>query len=109
MYEPSMTPTEDYVIIEPLTAPGQSPGGILIPESAREKPQKGVVLAVGPGLLKDDGSRIDTGLQAGDLVLYGKWSGCDIEEDDGKTLRIVRAGEIMAKARPEPKRKAHAS
>jgi chaperonin GroES len=100
--ETNLIPSHDHVIVEPETAPGRSKGGILIPESAREKPQKGTVLAVGPGRMKDDGTRTTMTVKPGDLVLFGRYAGSEIE-DDGRELRILREGEILRVYRPKDK------
>jgi len=89
-------PLEDRVVVEPLEAEEKTAGGILLPDSAREKPQKGKVVAVGPGKINDDGKRVEVGVAVGDTVLYGRYAGNDIEIN-GKDVKIMRESDILAK------------
>jgi chaperonin GroES len=89
-------PLDDRVVVEPLEAEEQSRGGILLPDTAKQKPQRGRVLAVGPGKLRDDGKRSQVAVTVGDEVIYGRYSGSDIEVD-GKELKIMRESDILAK------------
>src|SRR5882672_6178608 len=89
-------PLDDRVVVEPLEASEKTSGGILLPDSAKEKPQRGRVLAVGPGKLNDNGTRAAVAVSKGDEVLYGKYSGSDIEVE-GKEIKIMRESDILAK------------
>jgi chaperonin GroES len=89
-------PLDDRVVVEPLEASEKTSGGILLPDTAKEKPQRGRVLAVGPGKLNDNGVRAAVSVTKGDEVLYGKYSGSDIEVD-GKDIKIMRESDILAK------------
>jgi len=89
-------PLDDRVVVEPLEAEEKSAGGILLPDAAREKPQRGRVLAVGPGKLLDSGKRSELSVGKGDEVIYGRYAGNDIEVD-GKEIKIMRESDILAK------------
>jgi chaperonin GroES len=89
-------PLDDRVVVEPLEADEKSSGGILLPDSAKQKPQRGRVLAVGPGKLRDNGERSALSVQKGDEVLYGRYSGSDVEVD-GREVKIMRESDILAK------------
>jgi chaperonin GroES len=89
-------PLDDRVVVEPLDAEEKTAGGILLPDSAKQKPQRGRVLAVGPGKLNDNGQRSALAVAKGDEVIYGRYSGSDIEVD-GKEIKIMREGDILAK------------
>ena len=89
-------PLDDRVVVEPLEAEEKTAGGILLPDTAKEKPQRGKIVAVGPGKLRDNGERVALSVKAGDEVLYGKWSGSEVEVD-GKELKIMRETDILAK------------
>jgi chaperonin GroES len=89
-------PLDDRVVVEPLEAEEKTAGGILLPDTAKEKPQRGKVLAVGAGKLNDDGKREPVGVAVGDLVLYGRYAGNDIEIS-GKEVKIMRESDILAK------------
>ncbi len=88
-------PLDDRVVIEPLEEEEKTAGGIFLPETAKEKPQRGRVLAVGPGRLVDSGERASMSVQEGDEVLFGKFSGNEIEVD-GRELMIMREGDLLA-------------
>ncbi|GAA4439158.1 MULTISPECIES: co-chaperone GroES [Bremerella] len=87
---------DDRIVVQPLQAEETTAGGIVLPDSAQEKPQRGTVLAVGPGKLLDSGSRAELSVAIGDEVIYGKYSGSDIEID-GDEYKILRETEILAK------------
>ncbi len=87
---------DDRVVVQPLEAEETTAGGIVLPDSAKEKPQRGTVLAVGPGKLLDSGNRAELSVSIGDEVIYGKYSGSDIEID-GEEYKILRETEILAK------------
>ena len=94
--ELNLYPLEDRVVVEPLAAEEMTAGGLLLPDSAKEKPQRGIVLAVGAGKLLDSGKRSEMGVAVGDEVIYGKYSGSDIEVD-GREIKIIRESDILAK------------
>lgn len=89
-------PLDDRVIVEPLEAEETTAGGIVLPDSAQEKPQRGTIVATGPGKLLDSGSRGDLSVAVGDEVIYGKYGGSDIEVD-GDEVKILRESDILAK------------
>jgi chaperonin GroES len=92
----SIRPLDDRVVVEPLEAEETTAGGIVLPDTAKEKPQRGTVLAVGPGKLLDSGERGQMSVAVGDEVIYGKYGGTDIEVD-GNEVKILREGDILAK------------
>jgi len=96
MAELKIRPLDDRVVVEPLEAEEKSAGGILLPDTAKQKPQKGKVVAVGPGKLKDSGERVTLSVSVGDEVIYGKYAGNDVEVS-GKDLKIMRESDILAK------------
>jgi chaperonin GroES len=89
-------PLDDRVVVEPLEAEEKTSGGILLPDTAKQKPQRGRVLAVGPGKLRDSGERTPVNLTKGDEVLYGRYGGSDIEVE-GREIKILRESDILAK------------
>ncbi len=89
-------PLDDRVVVEPLEAEEKTAGGILLPDTAKQKPQRGRILAVGPGKLRDDGERSALSVSINDEVIYGKYSGSDIEVE-GKEVKILRESDILAK------------
>ena len=89
-------PLDDRVVVQPVDAESTTAGGIVLPDSAREKPQRGTVLAVGPGKLLDNGSRGTLSVAVGDVVIYGKYGGSDVEVD-GEEVKILRESDILAK------------
>ncbi len=89
-------PLEDRVVVESLEAEEKTSGGILLPDTAKQKPQRGRILAVGPGKLREDGGRSPIAVLKGDEVLFGRYSGNDIEVD-GRELKIMRESDILAK------------
>ena len=92
----SLSPLDDRVVIKRLEAEEKTAGGIVLPDSAKEKPQKGEVLAVGPGKLLDNGKRAPVEVKAGDTVLFGKYSGNEVELE-GDEVVIVRMDDILAR------------
>ena len=84
----------DRVVIKRLEGEEKSKGGIIIPDSAKEKPQEGMVVAVGPGGRDEAGKLIPIDLKAGDKVLFGKWSGTEVKID-GEDLLIMKEADIM--------------
>ena len=89
-------PLDDRVIVETMEAEEKTAGGIVLPDSAQEKPQRGKVVAVGPGRLLDNGERGQLSGAVGDEVIYGKYGGMDIEVN-GEEVKIVRESDILAK------------
>ena len=87
---------DDRVVVEPVEAEERTAGGIVLPDTAKEKPQRGTVVSVGPGKLLDNGQRGDLAVAVGDVVIYGKYSGSDIEVD-GNEVKILRESDILAK------------
>lgn len=92
----SLRPLDDRVIVLPNEAEETTAGGIVLPDSAREKPQRGTVVAVGPGKLLDSGNRGELSVAVGDVVIYGKYGGSEIEID-GEEMKILRESDILAK------------
>lgn len=88
-------PLDDRVVIEPFEAEERTAGGIVLPDTAREKPQQGKVIAVGPGKLLKSGERGALSVKVGDRVFYGKYSGTEVELD-GQEYVIVRESDILA-------------
>jgi chaperonin GroES len=84
------------VVVEPMEAEEVTAGGIVLPDSAQEKPQRGTVVAVGPGKLLDSGQRGALSVAIGDEVIYGKYSASDIEVND-REVKILRESDILAK------------
>lgn len=92
----SMNPLSDRVVIEPSEEDvEQSPGGIYIPDTAKEKPQKGSVVAVGPGRTSDDGTLVKMSVKKGEIVIYSKYAGTEYAEN-GTDYLIVRESDILA-------------
>lgn len=89
-------PLDDRVVVEPIEAEETTAGGIVLPDSAKEKPQRGTIVAVGPGRLLDSGERGGLSVGVGDEVIYGKYGGSDIEVD-GADVKILRESDILAK------------
>ena len=89
-------PLDDRVVVEPLEAEEKTAGGIVLPDTAKQKPQRGRVLAVGPGKLRDDGQRSAVSVSKGDEVIYGRYAGSDIEVER-KEIKILRESDILAK------------
>jgi len=87
-------PLHDRVVVRRIDDEQKTSGGIIIPDTAAEKPQQGEVLAVGPGTRDEDGNRIDLDLESGDTVLFGKWSGTEVKID-GEELLIMKESDIM--------------
>ena len=92
----SLRPLDDRVVIEALEAQEKTSGGILLPDTAKQKPQQGKIVAVGPGRMRDTGERAAMAVKVGDLVLFGKYSGSDVEVG-GRELKILRETDILGK------------
>jgi chaperonin GroES len=90
-----LSPLADRVVVKPLEEKEQKKGGIIIPDTAKEKPQEGKVVAVGPGKVSETGERIKPEVKKGDRVLYGKYSGTEVTVD-GQELLILRESDILA-------------
>lgn len=88
-------PLDDRCVIRPDEPETKTPGGIVLPDQAQEKPVRGKVLAVGPGRLLDNGTRAAMQLRVGDRVLFTRFLGAEIDVDDGQ-VRIIREGDILA-------------
>lgn len=91
-----LRPLDDRVVVESVDAEEITSGGIVLPDAAQEKPQRGTVVAVGPGRLMDSGNRGDLSITVGDEVIYGKYGGSDVEVD-GEEYKILRENDILAK------------
>ena len=91
----SLKPLGNRVVVEPIEQEDVTPSGIVRPETAKEKPQKGKVLSVGPGDRDEDGKRIPMDVSEGDTVLFAKYSGTEIKVD-GKKLLILRESDLLA-------------
>ncbi len=96
MKDINLKPLDDRIVVEPVEAEQITSGGIVLPDTAKEKPQRGTVLAVGPGKLLDNGKRGELSVAVGDEVIYGKYSGSDIELD-GRDIKILRESDVLAK------------
>jgi chaperonin GroES len=91
----SLKPLGDRLVVEPIEQEEVTAGGIVLPETAKEKPQQGKVLAVGPGARDDEGKRIAMDVKVGDKVLYAKYGGTEFKLD-GKKLLILRESDLLA-------------
>jgi chaperonin GroES len=91
----TLKPLADRVVVKPSPAEEKTKGGIIVPDTAKEKPVWGEVIAVGPGRISDDGKQIPMEVKAGDRVLYGKYSGTEVTID-GEELLIMRESDIFA-------------
>ena len=90
----SFRPLHDRVLVRRVEAEEKTAGGIIIPDSAKEKPAEGEIVSVGEGLRDDDGDRIPLDVKAGDRVLFGKWSGTEVTVD-GQDLLIMKESDIL--------------
>jgi chaperonin GroES len=91
----NLKPLGNRVVVEPIEQEEVTAGGIVLPETAKEKPQKGTILSVGPGERDEDGDYIPMDVKSGDTVLFAKYSGTEIKVD-GKKLLILRESDILA-------------
>lgn len=91
-----LQPLGDRVMVRPAAKEEVTKGGIVLPDTVKEKPQEGKVIAVGPGRLTDEGKRIVMDVKVGDTVIYAKYGGTEIKEDD-EELMILRESDILAK------------
>jgi chaperonin GroES len=92
----ALRPLDDRIVVEPHAAEEKTAGGILLPDNAQQKPQQGTVIAVGPGKLSENGQRLAMSVKLGDTVLYGKYSGSDVEVG-GKEVKVMRESDLLAK------------
>jgi len=90
----NLKPLQDRILLERAEEKEQVKGGIIIPDTAKEKPQEGNVVAVGPGKVLNDGTKIELTVKVGDKVLFGKYAGTDVKVDDNEYL-IVREDDIL--------------
>ncbi len=88
-------PLDDRVLVEQCEAEERTAGGIVLPDTAKEKPQRGIIRATGPGKLLESGKRGEMSLKVGDEVFYAKYAGTDVEID-GETMQIMRESDILA-------------
>lgn len=100
-------PLGDRVVVRRVQEEQKTAGGIIIPDTAQEKPQEGEIVSVGPGALDEHGKRVVPEVKAGDFVLFGKWSGTEVKVD-GQELLIMKESDIMGvlEGRPAAKKKA---
>ena len=96
MAKAKIRPLDDRVVVEPIEAEEKTSGGIVLPDTAKEKPQRGTVVAIGPGRLLDNGKRAELSVAVGDEVIYGKYGGSEIEIN-GDEVKILRETDILAK------------
>ena len=91
----NIKPLSDRVVVQPSAAEEKTAGGIILPDTAQEKPQQGKVVALGPGKVSDSGNLVKMTVKAGDMVLYGKYSGTEITLD-GESYLIMSENDILA-------------
>lgn len=91
-----LKPLGDRLVVKPIEQEDITRGGILLPDTAKEKPQEGKVLAVGPGRLSDEGNRLPMDIKVGDIVVYAKYGGTEIKVEE-EELMILRESDILAK------------
>lgn len=96
MAKHKLRPLDDRVVVEPMEGEEKTAGGIVLPDTAKEKPQRGTVIAVGPGRLLDNGKRGELSVAVGDEVIYGKYGGSDIKVN-GDEVKVLRESDILAK------------
>ena len=92
----TIKPLADRVVVKPIERETVSKGGIVLPDTVKEKPQEGKVIAVGEGKLSDDGKRLPMDVKVGDIVIYSKYGGTEIKIDE-EELMILRESDILAK------------
>jgi len=90
-----LRPIDDRVVIEPMESEEVTEGGIVLPDTAKEKPVQGKITAVGPGRLLDSGERLAPSVKKGDIVIYGRYAGSDVKIE-GKEYKVMRESEILA-------------
>lgn len=94
--KPKLAPLGDRVVVKAIEREEVTKGGIVLPDTVKEKPQEGKVIAVGPGKLTDEGKRIPMDVKVGDIVIYAKYAGTEFKLDD-EELMILRESDILAK------------
>lgn len=92
----NLRPLDDRIVVEPIEPESKTAGGIVLPDSAQEKQQRGKVIATGPGKLLDNGTRGELSVAVGDEVIFGKYGGTELEID-GRDVKILRESDILAK------------
>jgi len=92
----NLEPLGDRIVVKPVAKEEVTKGGIVLPDTAREKPQEGEVVAVGPGRMTEEGKRVPLDLKKGDTVVYPKYSGTELKSD-GEEYLIMRESEVLAK------------
>lgn len=92
----ALRPLDDRIVVEIEEAEEKTEGGIVLPDTAKEKPQRGIVIAVGEGKLLDSGKRAPCSLKKGDRILFGKYSGTEVKIE-GKEFKVLRESDILAK------------
>ncbi|RLJ60640.1 chaperonin GroES [Litoreibacter meonggei] len=90
----ALTPLHDRVLVERVEGEEKTSGGLIIPESAKEKPAEGIIVAVGEGARKDSGELIPMAVKKGDKILFGKWSGTEVTVD-GKELLMMKESDVL--------------
>lgn len=100
----NIEPLGDRVVVRPTPKEEVSKGGVILPDTVREKPQEGEIIAVGPGRLSEEGTRIAMELKPGDKVIYAKYAGTELKLDDEEVI-ILRESDILAKRSPKEARK----
>lgn len=96
MAKVNLKPLADRVVVEPLEEEEVTASGIVLPETAKEKPQKGKVIATGPGKRDDNGKLVAMDVKAGDTVLYAKYAGTEVKVDGDKNVLVLRESDILA-------------
>jgi chaperonin GroES len=92
----TLKPLGDRLVVEPIEAEETTASGILLPETAKEKPQEGKVIAAGPGKLDDSGNRVAMEVKVGDIVLYAKYAGTEIKLDGNNKVLILKESDVLA-------------
>lgn len=96
MAELKLRPLADRVVVEPIDREEVTPSGIILPETAKERPQEGRVIAVGPGRVDENGKRVPLEVKVGDRVLFAKYAGTEFKVDTAKKLLILKESDILA-------------
>ena len=96
MADVNLKPLADRVIVEPMEEEEVTASGIILPETAKEKPQKGTLVAVGPGRRDEQGKVIPMDVKVGDVVLYAKYAGTEVKLDGGRKVLVLRESDILA-------------
>lgn len=96
MAEVNLKPLADRVIVEPMEEEEVTSSGIILPETAKEKPQRGTLIAVGPGKKDEQGKVIPMDVKVGDVVLYAKYAGTEVKLDGGRQVLVLRESDILA-------------